>query len=206
MNDPKVKTFLSQLNISYLLYLFRYLIDKKKILVVGKNTYGKPKIIWYGGNNKVIIGKFCSIAQNVTFLLTPSHNSNLISTYPFKLFYPKEMNMKNAKSHVVEKGNIVVGNDVWIGYGATIMPGITIGDGSIIAANSVVVRNVDPYSIVGGNPALFIKSRFSKQTINKLLKIKWWNWDEVKLKNNMYLLAGENINKFSKISNSLKIS
>ena len=80
-----------------------------------------------------------------------------------------------------QKGDITVGNDVWIGYNATIMAGVTIGDGSIIATNSAVVRDVEPYSVVGGNPAKVIKKQFSDDKIEKLLRLKWWDWEIEKI-------------------------
>lgn len=84
-----------------------------------------------------------------------------------------------------QKGDIVIGNDVWIGYNATILAGVTIGDGAIIATNSTVIKDVKPYSIVGGNPAFEIKKRFSEETISKLLKLKWWDWDIEKITKNL---------------------
>jgi virginiamycin A acetyltransferase len=92
-----------------------------------------------------------------------------------------------------EKGDINIGNDVWIGYNATIMAGVSIGDGSIIAANSTVVKDVEPYSIVGGNPAKEIKKRFSKDDISKLLALKWWDWDIEKITANIQHLTGNNL-------------
>lgn len=94
-----------------------------------------------------------------------------------------------------QKGDINIGNDVWIGYNATIMGGVTVGDGAIIATNSTVVRDVEPYSIVGGNPAAEIKKRFSEDIIAKLLKLKWWNWEIEKITENVQSLAGNDIRK-----------
>ena len=91
------------------------------------------------------------------------------------------------------KGNTEIGNDVWIGFNSTIMPGIKIGDGAIIATNSTVTKNVEPYTIVGGNPAKEIKKRFTKEQIEKLLEIKWWNWEIEKITKNVENLTSENI-------------
>ena len=92
-----------------------------------------------------------------------------------------------------QKGNINIGNDVWIGYNATIMAGVTIGDGAIIATNATVVKDVEPYSIVGGNPAKEIKKRFSEEVIRKLLALKWWDWDIEKITKNLQNLTGNEI-------------
>lgn len=75
----------------------------------------------------------------------------------------------------------MISNDVWIGQNVTIMPGVKIADGAIIAANATVVKDVETYTIVGGNPAKAIKKRFSDEKIELLLKIQWWNWDETYL-------------------------
>ena len=93
------------------------------------------------------------------------------------------------------KGDIHVGNDVWIGYNATIMAGVTIGDGAIIATNSTIVKDVAPYSIVGGNPATEIKKRFSDNTIERLLKLKWWDWDIEKITKHLRTLTDIDIEK-----------
>ena len=89
------------------------------------------------------------------------------------------------------KGDTVIGNDVWIGQDVTIMPGVIIGDGAVIAANSTVVKSVEPYSIYGGNPAKFIKKRFSDEKIEFLLKLEWWNWSEEEIFDNLENLTSE---------------
>lgn len=91
------------------------------------------------------------------------------------------------------RGDIVIGNDVWIGYEAVIMPGVNISDGAVVAAKSVVVKDVPPYTIVGGNPALEIKQRFSNTEIALLLELKWWNWEVDKITRNIHLLMERNI-------------
>ena len=91
------------------------------------------------------------------------------------------------------KGDTVVGNDVWIGMNATIMPGITIGDGAIIGACAVVASNVEPYSIVGGNPARPIRKRYSQQIIEELLDIRWWDWPKEKNRSQHRRITGMDI-------------
>lgn len=131
--------------------------------------------------DKLIIGKFCMIASDVKFIMNgANHLTDSLSTYPFAIFGNGWENAMEGKSYP-KKGNINIGNDVWIGYNATIMAGVTIGDGAIIATNSTVIKDVEPYSIVGGNPAKEIKKRFSKEVITKLLKLQWWNWDIEKI-------------------------
>lgn len=145
--------------------------------------------------DKLVIGKFCMIASDVKFIMNgANHLSDALSTYPFAIFSNGWERAMDGKQYP-QKGNIHIGNDVWIGYNATIMAGVTIGDGAIIATNSTVVKNVEPYSIVGGNPAKEIKKRFSEETIQKLLKIKWWNWDIDKITKNVQNLAANNIDR-----------
>jgi virginiamycin A acetyltransferase len=143
--------------------------------------------------DKLIIGKFCMIASGVTFIMNgANHLTNALSAYPFAIFgkgWEKAMEGKTYPN----KGNIIIGNDVWIGHNATIMAGVKIGDGAIIATNSTVVKDVPPYTIVGGNPANEIKKRFSKQTIEKLLKLKWWDWNIEKITANVQNLTDCNI-------------
>jgi virginiamycin A acetyltransferase len=127
--------------------------------------------------DKLIIGKFCMIASGATFIMNGgNHLTEASSAYPFAIFGGAWQHAMDGKSYP-SKGDTVIGNDVWIGHDATIMPGINIGDGAIIATKAVVTKDVEPYTIVGGNPAKPIKKRFSEDTISKLLQLKWWDWD-----------------------------
>lgn len=159
----------------------------------GVGTYGKPKILFESDAN-LEIGKFCSIADNVTILLGGEHKLDTISSFPFSL-------EKNRFS----KGDVIIGNDVWIGYGATILSGVSIGDGAVIAANSIVTKDVEPYAIVGGVPAKTIKYRFDEKTIDKLLKLKWWNLDIPTIYENRHLINDTNLEKFIEKINENKI-
>ena len=142
--------------------------------------------------DKLTIGKFCMIASDVKFIMNgANHLTDALTTYPFAIFGNGWEDAMNGKSYP-NKGDINIGNDVWIGYNATIMAGVTIGDGAIIATNSTVIKDVEPYSIVGGNPAQEIKKRFSKEVITKLLELKWWDWDIEKITRNLkHLTANE---------------
>ena len=143
--------------------------------------------------DKLIIGKFCMIASDVTFIMNGgNHLSDAISTFPFAIFGEDWSNAMEGKEYPT-KGDTIVGNDVWIGYGTTIMPGVTIGDGAIIATKSVVTKDVEPYAIVGGNPAKEIRKRFSEEKIKELLEIQWWDWPIEKITENVQNLTGTNI-------------
>ena len=144
-------------------------------------------------NDKLIIGKFCMIASDVTFIMNgANHLTDAFTTYPFAIFANGWESAMDGK-YYPKKGDIIIENDVWIGYNATIMAGVTIGDGAIIATNSTVIKNVEPYTIVGGNPAIEIRKRFSNDTINRLLKIKWWNWSIEKITRNLQYLTDKDI-------------
>ena len=133
---------------------------------------------------KLIIGKFCSIACGTKFLFNcANHSLKSLSTYTFPLFYEEwELEKSNITTAWDKKGDIVIGNDVWIGYEAVIMAGVHIGDGAIIAARAVVTKDVPPYTIVGGTPAKEIRKRFDAEVIQQLLMLKWWDWstDEIR--------------------------
>lgn len=130
--------------------------------------------------DRLIIGKFCSIAAEVRILMNGgNHPTTWLTTYPFPVFANGwEVAAPPAWP---SRGDTIIGNDVWIGYGATIMPGVRIGDGAIVATASVVTRDVPPYAIVGGNPASTLRYRFDGATIARLLALAWWNWDPAKL-------------------------
>jgi virginiamycin A acetyltransferase len=137
--------------------------------------------------DKLVIGKFCQIAANVRFIMNgANHGLNGISTYPFKVFGKA---WSSAPLEPVNKGDTVIGNDVWLGYGATIMPGIKIGHGAIIASGSIVTKDVEPYAIVGGNPANLIRKRFTAPIIASLLQTAWWDWPLEKITTNINNLA-----------------
>ncbi len=146
--------------------------------------------------DKLIIGKFCSIACGTKFMFTSgNHSLKSLSTYTFPIFFDEwELDSKNVKSAWDNKGDIIIGNDVWIGYEAIIMPGVRIGDGAIIATRAVVTKDVEPYTIVGGIPAKVIRKRFDDRTIEKLLKIKWWDWNKEKIQKNISKIQKGDIN------------
>lgn len=133
--------------------------------------------------DKLIIGKFCSIACGAKFLFTSAnHKMSSLSTYPFPIFYEEwGLDAKDIRNAWDNKGDIVIGNDVWIGYEAVIMAGVTIGDGAIIGTRAVVTKDVPPYTIVGGVPAKPIRKRFDDATVERLIKLRWWDWEYEKI-------------------------
>ena len=145
-------------------------------------------------HERLIIGKFCSIACGAKFLFNcANHTLKSLSTYTFPLFYEDwELDKANVASAWDNKGDIVIGNDVWIGYEAVIMAGVHIGDGAIIGTRAVVTKDVPPYTIVGGVPAKEIRKRFNSDMIEQMLALKWWNWSVDKIQEFLpYLMNGD---------------
>lgn len=146
-----------------------YTYAKNKFLIqnvsVGKETYGGINVLNDLPNRTLTIGSYCSIAEEVIFLLGVEHRTDCFSTYPFRYRI-----LKNASYEALSKGDIVIKDDVWIGHRAIILSGVTVGQGAVIAAGAVVTKDVPPYAIVGGVPAKVIKYRFENEIIEKLLK------------------------------------
>ncbi|MFA6138609.1 MAG: CatB-related O-acetyltransferase [Sulfurimonas sp.] len=158
--------------------------------------------------DRLIIGKFVQIAHGVRFITSSAnHKTSGFSTYPFINFM---MTSQTTSEDIVamfeeaqNKGDTVVGNDVWIGLDATIMPGIKVGDGAIIGAKSVVTKDVEPYTVVAGNPARVIKKRFDYKVIQTLLTLQWWNWKIEKIEENINVITGNNIEELKALHEKL---
>lgn len=149
---------------------------------VGKNTYGMLNVIHYENPSaQLIIGNYCSIAENVYFLLGGEHHPKDISNYTFCVLGDKEKVLNDMDT----KGPIVIKDDVWIGFNSLILSGVTIGQGAIVAAGSVVTKNVPSYAVVGGVPAKIIKYRFEDEIISKLKGFSYLDISEKNIKKNI---------------------
>ena len=163
---------------------------------IGEYTYGTPFVHTHG-DTRLKIGKFCSIANGVNIVLGLNHRIDWITTYPFPTLqlmneFPEAAEIEG---HPSTKGDVIIGNDVWIGNDAWILSGVTIGDGAVIGAKAVVSKDVAPYSIVVGNPAKCVKKRFDDDTIERLLKLQWWNWPIEKIRKAIPLLCSMDVVK-----------
>jgi len=176
---------------------FTYYDDFEQVENFEKNV----KYLFDFVGDKLIIGKFCMIASDVTFIMNgANHLSKAVSAYPFAVFGGDWSDAMQGKTYP-NKGNTVIGHDVWIGYKATVMPGVNVGHGAIIAAESVVTQDVPAYSIVGGNPARLIRKRFSEDTVEKLLQLSWWDWPIEKISRHVQKLTGDNVDQLLHIDN-----
>jgi virginiamycin A acetyltransferase len=205
-NYPNPNTVYPIEGVTRTVYL-KNIITNPQIIVGDYTYYDDPEDVYNFEKNvlylfefigdKLIIGKFCQIATGVRFIMNGSnHAMNGVSTYPFKVFGGE---WNKARLDVQTKGNTVIGNDVWIGNSATIMQGIKIGDGAIIGTNSLVTKDVEPYTIVGGNPAKELRKRFDEETIQFLLGLKWWDWDAQKITNNLEVITNGKIDELKRI-------
>jgi len=161
--------------------------------VIGDHTYGEPAIRQFDQTTRLVMGRFCSISDQVTIILGGNHRSDWVTTYPFSAFTETWPEAATIKGHPASKGDIIIGHDVWIGYGATILSGVTIGSGAVIGARAVISCNVAPYAVMTGNPAQEIKKRFDDTIIVRLLQLAWWNWPEEKIRTNLPLLCSSQI-------------
>ncbi len=141
-------------------------------------------------DDKLIIGRFCAIARDVKFIMNgANHKINAFTTYPFSIFGKGWEKVTPKIEDLPYKGDTIIENDVWIGYDSLIMPGVKIANGAIVASRSVVVCDIEPYTIVGGNPARPIRKRFNQDLIDLLQKIEWWNWTAEKITDNLEVLV-----------------
>jgi virginiamycin A acetyltransferase len=186
-------------------------ITKRNIIVGDYTYYDDPNGVENFEKNvlyhfpfigdKLIIGKFCAIAKDVKFIMNgANHKTSGFSTYPFFIFANGWEKVMPKEGELPFKGDTVIGNDVWIGYEATIMPGVKIGSGAIIASKSVVTKDVPPYAVVGGNPAQIMKMRFDEETIQKLLKIAWWEWSAKKITENLDTITNADIRLLKEVA------
>lgn len=166
--------------------------SKKFILNWGEGSYGLPRINCYDQVSRLHVGRYCSIAANVSILLGANHKLNCITTYPYC-----KINKSKTLEDSSEKGDVVIGDDVWVGFGALIIGPVVIGNGAIIGAGAVVVEDIPPYSVAVGVPAKVVKYRFSDDNIKELLKIKWWDWEILEIeKASEYLYSQNGISNF----------
>ncbi|MBU2704021.1 acetyltransferase-like isoleucine patch superfamily enzyme [Sporomusaceae bacterium BoRhaA] len=166
--------------------LLRYFICRYHNISIGKYTYGFEQ--FYDNADGIrSIGSFCSIAENI-FLAKSNHPLNIVTTNP--IAYLKRFGFcKENKEEFDDHKPVIIGNDVWIGTNVTILPGVKIGNGAVIGAGAIVNKNIPDYAIAVGVPAKVIKYRFSQEYIDKLNKIRWWDWPDDKIRKKIDLFT-----------------
>lgn len=199
------------LGIEYFRFLSRQhkvYLDKAKNTTIGYKTYHNGAFVWqWYAESHLIIGSYCSIANDVNFILdTGFHQLSEITTFPHlnHMNYPYEIQNQTIedykKSHELPKGGISIGHDVWIGMNVTVLPNVTIGNGVSIMAGAVVTKDVPDYAVVAGIPAQIIKMKHSEAIIHQLNAISWWHWESDKVEKNasdFYLPIAEFIKKWA---------
>jgi len=176
----------------------RILVSDDTRIKIGCYSYGKPKAFIWHVDERIEIGKFCSLSDSVLIFSGGEHNIDWVTTYPLRYAFKDPQAGKDG--HPTSKGPVIIGNDVWIGYGVIIVSGVTIGDGAVIGSGSIVSKDIPPYAIAVGNPAKVIKNRFTDEQISNLLKIRWWDWSIDKIKEAIPYLCSSNIDEFIEFS------
>lgn len=167
------------------------LVPTDSRIVVGRFTYGNPKFMLWDETERICIGSFCSIADEVAIFGGGEHRTDWVSTFPLRIAFGDSLAGRDG--HPRSKGPTTIGNDVWIGFRAMVLSGVTVGDGAVIGAGAVVTVDVDPYAIVAGNPAKVVRYRFTASEIEKLLSLRWWEWDSEKIRISIPLLCSSRL-------------
>lgn len=162
---------------------------------MGRGSYGLPLVHDWQEGSTLVIGSFCSIAENVSIFLGGHHRSDWITTFPFPAFIKSA---SHIEGYAFSRGDVIIGNDVWLCTGAVVLSGVKIGHGAVVAAGAVVTKDVEPYSIVAGNPASCVRYRFEQGDRRKLLELEWWNWSEELILKAIPLLCSGDIKEFFK--------
>ena len=177
---------------------------KKNSAEIGNWSYGNPKVYRWNQTSKIKIGKFCSIGPEVNFLIGFNHRSEWITTSPLSASYFNNSFPNCSKIDLEKtKKDLIIKNDVWIGAFSTIFDGVEIGNGSIIGAGSVIRKNVDPYTIVVGNPQIVLKARFAEDKIKILEDSKWWELEDDQINIISPYLLSEDFDGFISVINKI---
>ena len=161
---------------------------------IGDHSYGRPNVL-DPDYARLVIGRFCSIGPEVTIVLG-NHRTDLVSTYPFRTLAHLWPEAAGGADDHEARGDVELGGDVWIGAKATLLPGARIGPGAVIGAGAVVRGVVPPYAVVAGNPAKLARLRFDHETVARLLRVAWWDWEESRLRAHLRLLMSTDIEAF----------
>ena len=160
---------------------------------VGDHSYGFPVVHKWGNDGRLLIGRYCSFGGAIQIYLGGNHRDDWVTTYPFSALRD---HLKHVQGHPATRGDVVIGNDVWIGQHAILLSGVGVGDGAVIAAHAVVTKDVAAYTVVAGNPARPVRSRFDQTDIDELVKIGWWDWPDEEVDAAAGLMLSTDIRRF----------
>jgi acetyltransferase-like isoleucine patch superfamily enzyme len=158
-----------------------FIVSQDPRLVVGRFTYGNVAFLLYTPHDRITVGSFTSFGPETIVFASGEHSTRSVTAYPLR-------GVMRNESDVIP-GSVVIGNDVWIGARTIVLSGVTIGDGAVIGAGSLVTEDVAPYTVVVGNPARFHHHRFSASIIERLLQIRWWDWELTRIREFVDLLT-----------------
>lgn len=160
---------------------------------IGVGSYGLPIVHDWNEGSTLRIGRYCSIANNVQIFLGGHHRTDWVTTYPFPAYLPEA---SHIDAYGGTRGDVKIGSDVWLCANCVILSGVTVGHGAVVANGAVVSRDVEPYSIVAGNPAEVVRWRFNEDIRNALLETAWWDWPEKEIRAVVSLLCSEDLTAF----------
>lgn len=164
---------------------------------VGRGTYGEPVVrTWGSQDGRLVIGNWCSIADNVTVLLGGNHHTDWVTTFPFAAWPGRWPGAHGIDGRALSRGDVLIGNDVWIGTNVLILSGVHIGNGAIIGAGSLVASDVPAYAIVAGNPARTIRMRYGPEIVERLERLAWWDWQDALIDEYLPFLLSDNVMAF----------
>lgn len=164
-------------------------------VILGEGSAGVPRIRDYVYDpSRLIVGNYSSLADGAVIMLGGLHGTDRVTTYPHRLM----MGLPGAGEDGIPeiRGDTRIGSDVWIGTESVVMGGVTIGDGAVVATGAVVMRDVPPFAVVAGNPARPVRSRFSEEQCEALLRIRWWDWPRERVIEAVPLLASSDVDGF----------
>lgn len=175
----------------------RLLNSDKPNIIVGRYTYGSPRLLTWAEDDRITIGAFCSFAMETAVLGGGEHRHDWITTSPVRIMF----DLPGAREDGIpcSKGETVIGNDVWVGFRSIILSGVTVADGAVIGAGAIVTNDVPPYAVVAGNPGKIIKYRFEEGVRNDLMGIRWWDWPVEKIIDNVDLLCSDDADAVKKL-------
>lgn len=160
---------------------------------IGRGSYGDLQVLEFGEGATLRVGAYCSFARGSQVFLGGGHRIDWVTTFPFSALNAR---FANIEGHPISRGDVSIGNDVWLGREAMVLSGVTIGHGAVIGARALVTRDVPPYAIVAGNPAVLIRHRFDPEIVRRLLAVAWWSWPIERIEAAMPLLLTSDIEAF----------